>query len=386
MMFAAAVFIGVAGAAAAGQAAVHTASAEVWQAEAADILSVAGAIGGRKEEDAQPTEGGEQSGALVRLGRETPVEHFFTHALVAHPELGFDADNEMRVNYDRDCLTPEEFRAILQSLYERGYALTDVCDTYQTKDGVVTRCAYDFPAGKKPLVLSFDDINYYVKKMDKGMNDRMDADESGRLFTYTENAREKVSYDNEVVTIVENFIETHPDFSFRGARGMLCLTGFDGILGYRTQSGSDNRTEQIARAKRVVQTLKAKGWRFACHSYGHYHMKKLSVEKFRTDTEKWLREVGAIVGKTDVYVYPYGEWEVAQDGNKCEKHRFLETCGFKLFCGVGERDYYTNMDGCLFMDRKPLDGISLRTLKTVYAPYFDAAAVYDSRRPTPYPD
>ena len=321
---------------------------------------------------------------IISYPQSGDVTHFFTHALVAHPHLGFAANNSMRLDYDRDCLTPDEFRAVLSSLYERGYALVDIETTY-TRSGEAKRVAFPFPENKKPLVLSFDDINYYRKKMDRGMNDRLDADASGRLFTYTGKAEEKVSFDNEVVTILENFIAAHPDFSYGGARGVICLTGFDGVLGYRTDRDSPTRTSETAKAKRVVAALKDRGWKFACHSYGHYHMKKLSPEKFRSDTDKWLAEVRPIVGDTDIYVYPYGEWEVKTSGGESRKHRYLKDCGFRLFCGVGTKEYYTRMNGdTLFMDRKPLDGFSLRNRESDYAPYFDASAIYDSRRPVAF--
>ena len=58
------------------------------------------------------------------------IPHFFTHALVAYPKLGFDMANYMRTSYDNDCLTVAEFRSILFSLYERGYALVDIKSTY----------------------------------------------------------------------------------------------------------------------------------------------------------------------------------------------------------------------------------------------------------------
>ena len=38
----------------------------------------------------------------------------------------------------------------------------------------------------------------------------------------------------DVVPCVEAFIQEHPDFSNNGARGILGLTGYNGILGYRT--------------------------------------------------------------------------------------------------------------------------------------------------------
>ncbi|MCI9032067.1 MAG: polysaccharide deacetylase family protein [Clostridia bacterium] len=319
---------------------------------------------------------------LVEYSAKAEIPHFFTHALVAYPKLGFDRNNTMCGSYDADCLTVGEFKAILSSLYEKGYALVDITETYDTADGQAKRTSFLFPENKKPIVLSFDDINYYVKKMNRGMNDRLDADESGRIFTYTEHADGQISYDNEVVTVLENFIEAHPDFSYNGARGVLCLTGYDGVLGYRTDRDSPSKEQDTQQAKRVVNALKKRGWRFACHSYGHYHMKKISARKFREDTDKWLYEVEPIVGKTDIYVYPYGEWET-----KGEKHDHLEKRGFKLFCGVGAKDYYTRMnDKVLFWDRKPLDGYSLRNFRKAYAPYFDATDFYDASRPTAFTD
>lgn len=317
---------------------------------------------------------------LAEFSSAGEIPHFFTHALVAYPKLGFDTANHMRTNYDNDCLTVAEFRSILFSLYERGYALVDIKSTYTENGPTAKRRAFPFPKDKKPFVLSFDDINYYVKKMNRGMNDRLDVDESGRLFTYTQNAERQIDYDNEVVTVLENFIAEHPDFSYNGARGVLCLTGFDGVLGYRTDRDSPTRDRDTASAKRVVAELRRRGWRFACHSYGHYHMKKLSLERFAQDTEKWLNEVRPIVGETDIYVYPYGEWETSG-----EKHEHLKQSGFRLFCGVGAKDYYARMNAdTLFWDRKPLDGYSLRNFKDAYAPYFDASEFYDASRPTAF--
>lgn len=324
------------------------------------------------------------SAELATYPASGAVAHFFTHALIAHPEIAFDSANAMSVHYDRDCITPSEFKAVLSSLYERGYVLVDIAKTY-TSSGSARRRDFSFPAGKKPLVLSFDDINYYVKKMNLGMNDRLDVDERGRFFTYTEKADEKISYDNEVVTVLENFIAAHPDFSFDGARGVLCLTGFDGVLGYRTNRDSPTRASELGRAKRVIAALKAQGWKFACHSYGHYHMKKLSARRFMLDTDRWLGEVSPLVGDTDIYVYPYGEWEISDGERMSAKHAYLKEKGFRLFCGVGAKDYFTLHCGDnLFMDRKPLDGYSLRARANEYAPYFDAAAVYDPCRPVAF--
>ena len=72
--------------------------------------------------------------------------------------------------------------------------------------------------------------------------------------------------------ILENFIAAHPDFSFRGARGLIAVTGYEGLLGYRVAPDNQRRStlaEEVAAVMPVVAKLKSPGWEFACHSYAH---------------------------------------------------------------------------------------------------------------------
>lgn len=334
-----------------------------------------------------PTEGDgnvKAAAAEMRTCRPSDVSHFFTHALIAYPEIAFRYGNPMKNSYERDCLTVSEFKTILSSLYENGYALVDVGELYTVENGIAKPASFLFPANKKPIVFSFDDINYYEKKMHLGMNDKLIVS-GGRLATFTRDAEQQINYDNETVTILENFIAAHPDFSYNGARGVLCLTGYDGIFGWRTQSTAENRTGEIAGAKEVVAALKKRGWRFASHSYGHGHMKQMSVDKFLSDVEKWNSEVEPLVGETQLYCYPYGEWEITENGAFTKKHQALIDSGFKLFFGVGADGYFgqvpfgRNSDKTLLMDRKPLDGYSLKAFSEKYSPYFNSKSVYASR-------
>ena len=217
------------------------------------------------------------------------------------------------------------------------------------------------------------------------MVDKIALDKNNNLVTYT-NGKETPSYNNEFVTILEDFIKVYPDFSFNGAKGLICLTGYDGILGYRTNKESKNKTTEIEKAKIVVSHLKKLGWEFASHSYGHYHMKKISAEKFKNDVSNWKNEVENIVGKTSIYVYPYGEREIIDtEGNLSEKHMALENQGFRLFCGVGVKPYFSYLPNALnkkilFMDRTPLDGYTLQNNYSALMHLFDIKKVYDNSR------
>ncbi|MFQ9739279.1 MAG: hypothetical protein ACLR06_17385 [Christensenellaceae bacterium] len=44
-----------------------------------------------------------------------PIEHLFTHCLIAHPEIAFAKNNEYGRHLDRDCLTPRSFAAFCNS-------------------------------------------------------------------------------------------------------------------------------------------------------------------------------------------------------------------------------------------------------------------------------
>ena len=321
--------------------------------------------------------------ALKTVKKTDVVEHVFTHCLIAHPEISFQEGNSYGKHLDRDCLTPSEFRAILEELYQNGYALVNATDTFTIKDGVAYRAEFSFPADKKPLIFSFDDVVYATKNKGKGMSDRLKVN-NGEIVAYTQTHDE---HREEFVCILEDFIKKHPDFSYRGARGILFLTGFDGILGYRTQKGSKNRETEIDRARPVVQKLRELGWLFGCHSYAHAHMKTLTAEKMRSDCQKWKDEVASIVGETVLYAYPYGEWVFGADG-KDERQTALNEAGFKVFYGVGENAFYTKMpltessSRILFQDRCALDGVSLRRNNVLR--FFNASKIYDNRRPIPF--
>lgn len=311
------------------------------------------------------------------------IAHVFTHCLIANTDIAFAKNNEMRKHYDTDCLTSKEFKNILSELNKNNYVLIKPSSIFEVKNGIATKKTLYLPQGKKPLIMSFDDVNYDRKKMGLGMVDKIVLDSSKNIATCT--GKSAPEYNAEFVTILEDFITRHPDFSFNGARGLICLTGYDGILGYRTNRDSANRDTEIASVKPVIAKLKSLGWEFASHSYGHYHMKKISNEKFKNDIAEWKNEVEPLVGKTQIYVYPYGEREIINENNLSPKHKALEDAGFRLFCGVGVKNYFSYLPNplhkkILFMDRTPLDGYTLRNNYMSLRHLFDIKKVYDNSR------
>jgi hypothetical protein len=299
--------------------------------------------------------------------------HIFFHALIAFPEISYAGG---RSPLDEDCVTAAEFKRCLEQLHANGYALIDINETFEPgPDGRIRQKTVFVPEGKKPLILSVDDMVYDPSKMGLGMVDKLILDDRGRLASYTDlgGSGKVISYDNEILPILESFISLHPDFSIRGARGMLAMTGFAGIFGYRTDRLSPNRASEMEEAKKIVAAVKKLGWTFGCHGYGHRDAAAISEWLLEDDTRKWRSEVENLVGATPIYVYPYGHY-VAEHG---PKYNILLKNGFRVMCGVSHRQIWEEQGDALFMTRLAIDGYSLRNYGEYLAPLIDCASVID---------
>ncbi|TJY43505.1 hypothetical protein E5161_06400 [Cohnella pontilimi] len=312
-----------------------------------------------------------------------PIEHIFFHPLILFPELAFDGDSITRV-YDDWFVTVPEFQKMLTLLYERNYILVDIHSLYrlETVNGKLTAVQQplSLPAGKKPLVLSIDDLNYYEYMRANGNAWRLvpDREDGVTAWARTPDGQEKSSREWEIVPLLDDFVKRHPDFSWQGAKGILALTGYEGVLGYRTnERESPNYKGEKAKALDMIQRLRKNGWTFASHTWGHMDVKKSSLARLKRDTARWKEEVGSLVGSTDVFVYPYGSSVAPED----PKLAFLRSQGFVVFCSVGPQPFLSFRDGMLRMDRRHIDGISLRTQRARLEPLFGNSPLLDPARP-----
>ena len=109
-------------------------------------------------------EGGSKDGVTYVAWNDI-VEHLFFHPVVAYPELAFDGDSQAN-GIDDWMVTVDEYNKILQSVYDNGYILVDINDVWSETTGEdgqpkMVRNTLYIPEGKKPLILSYDDVNYY---------------------------------------------------------------------------------------------------------------------------------------------------------------------------------------------------------------------------------
>ena len=335
-------------------------------------------------------EGGERDG-VPYVAYDGVVEHLFFHPVVAYPELAFDGDSKAN-GIDDYMVTADEYKKILQSVYDKGYILVDINSVWSEVTGedgqphMVKNTLY-LPEGKKPLVLSFDDTNYYEYMLSNGFTWKLVLGDDGKIASWGKDPQgnEVVSRDLDAIPILDKFVEEHPDFSPFGAKGCLSLTGYEGILGYRTQTDTkswtqaqeENRQKEIAAVKPIIAELKRTG----SHTWGHIRLGSKSLEAIQADTQRWFDEVGSLVGPTTILFYPHGE---RPDGNDWQNtgpvFRYLQSQGFRVFCSVGIESFsYIKKDICaVICDRLHPDGTTLRYSRDRYLKFYDAKDIMDT--------
>lgn len=319
------------------------------------------------------------------------ISHLFFHSLIKDTKKAFDGDSKQN-GYNEYMATIAEFNHSLEQLYANQYVLVNIHDIAEVKDGKMICKEIRLPDGKKPLVLSQDDVSYYEYMKGDGFAANLTISKENKITnTYTDDG--KVEYGSfDMVPLLDDFVAAHPDFSYRGAKGIIALTGYNGVLGYRTsisEYGDNQKTKtEIEQAKKVATFLRDDGWEFASHTWGHLNAGKVSTEQLKADTERWENEVKPVIGNTDILIYPFGsdvgDWQ-SYVGNP--KFDYLHSKGFNFFCNVdGSTSYWMQLgDNYLRQARINIDGIKLQdqmTNKTnVLTPFIDAAKTWDPARP-----
>ncbi len=339
----------------------------------------------------------------VKIG---DITHVFFHSLVVDPSKAFDGDAD-EAGYNQVMTTVDEFKKILQSMYDKGYVLVRLHDmAYETTDetgkAVMKPGTIMLPEGKIPFVMSQDDVCYYPYMDNDGFATRIVIGNDGYpTCEMRQDDGSTVTGPYDLVPILEDFIQEHPDFSYKGARAVLAFTGYEGILGYRTAASyadkNPNYEQDRQAAAQVAQCLKDHGWELASHSWGHLNLGDVSWDRFQSDADKWENEVDSLIGPIDIILYPFGadinDWHPYTHDNV--RYDYLYQCGFRYFCNVDSAPHWVQIgDDYMRQGRRNLDGY--RMWKDIMAEadgrarkledLFHAEDVFDSARPTPVPD
>lgn len=311
------------------------------------------------------------------------IYHIFFHSLIVYPKLAFDPKAGDHQGYRDYMVTRSEFNKILPELYKRNFVLIDSNLLFNiNEDGSISKKDLYLPEGKKPLIISLDDLSYYDSQSGNGFADRLVLNKNGEVSTEIVNpeGKKEITRDGDVVPILDDFVTQHPDFSYQGAKGIIALTGFEGILGYRTNDiNSPTYIDDVQKAKAVVSKLKQTGWVFASHSYSHerpFRDDSISLNELKRDTELWDKEVRPLVGDTNIFIGPFGQVFKPYE----ERRNYLVSKGFKVLYGVGMDLFLGYFPDYFMMDRANIDGIRLTENSHYLTDFFDPKDVIDPER------
>lgn len=321
--------------------------------------------------------------------------------LIADPVRAFGDEeygNSIRKNY----ITTTEFSNILEQLYSNGYVLVNPEDftTTVTDDNgnqVYTTANLRLPVGKTPIVLTQTNVNYdpylvdgdgdgYADKDGSGFACKLVLDSDGSVVSeYVDSTGNTLTGNYDLIPILDDFVAEHPDFSYKGAKAIIALTGHHGLFGYRT-SADDKETygeavyaQEVAGAKAVAEALIASGYELAYYTYSNSAYGSKSADYIQSDLEKWEQEATPIIGPIDTIAF-------AQKSDITEgliymgdKHNILQEAGFDFylgFCDDGD-PWAIVVDDYIRQGRILVGGSALSNNQSWFTGMFDASTVID---------
>ena len=356
----------------------------------------------------------------------TTVPHIFFHSLIVDKDRAFDTEKwgESEVaGINAWMTTVDEFDRIMQQMYDNGYVLVRMRDLVkQTTDenGNVTFSQNRnlmLPPDKHAFVLSIDDWSYYHSYTGKGYGDKAVVDANGDVKVQYTDADGRVLIGNyDVVPRLNAFIDEHPDFSYKGARGLIAMTGYNGVFGYRTDEdyvkqerlqsdqrawldqhpgfSEEDRQQEIAEAVKVAEACKAEGWEFASHTWGHLSVTGKDAATLQADNERWISNVANIVGPTDTIIFAHGndigDWH-DYNAETNPVYAYYKSAGYNFYANVdaSAKSWVQIRSGYCRQGRIDCDGLQMwRALSgsakiNVFEDMFNVETVFDSDRPTP---
>jgi hypothetical protein len=195
-----------------------------------------------------------------------------------------------------------------------------------------------------------------------------------------------MTYDGDVMPILDAFVAEHPEFSFRGYKGVVAVTGYQGAFGYRITYLEDyDAATGVAmqqKVRQIADAFRATGWDIACHSYTHnqyWTQKTIIPEQFDKYEARWKNEMAPWLGECRIFISPNGAY---LGPDHWATQRLVQDDGFNIYCPVGSNMSTSFPGDFMLQDRMNLDGINMILYpERVSRYFFDPALVLDENRP-----
>lgn len=327
------------------------------------------------------------------------------HMLIADPARAF-ADKKYGKSYNMNFVTTDEFSKILDQLYENNYVLVNFNSFVEEVVGEDGHVSYKskpiyLPDGKKPVMLTETMVNYFGYMIDSdkdgvpdkggaGFASRLVVDEYGEVKAEMVDAEGNTVVGNyDLVPILNDFIKEHPDFSYRGAKATLAVTGNEGVFGYRTNKEAKSKVsesyyeEQVAGAQKLVEALRNSGYKIASYSYGNKsYGKDASAANIKEDLQHWSDEVTPVLGNVDVLVYAKGSDIAGAGAYSGSKYDVLRDAGFHYFIGSGSTPTTEITDKYVRQQRLMVSGNQMAYSSSRFIDFFASKTILNEQRGT----
>ncbi len=382
----------------------YLASGYDYQGAIAAIDSFSGTVGDYVTLSTKRAEYVAAQESMVAWDDLSKVVNLSFNMLVADPARAY-ADTNYGTAYRNNFVTVSEFSQILQQLYDNNYILVsirDLIDVSTNADGEKVYAAKTLylPEGKTPFILTETGVNYNIYMVDgdgdnlpdkdgAGFASKLVLDSEGKIVSEMVDASgNTVTGAYDLVPILEAFIAEHPDFSLRGARAILAVSGYNGVFGYRINSeaktmfGEEAYNKDIADAAAMADILRSSGYELACYTYKQISYSSSSAEMIQQDQQKWASEILPVIGNTDIMVY----FKVSDIGDTTvysgDKYSTLQSAGYGYYIGASSSNasWAQVTEDYVRQHRIWVTGSALESNAQQFESMFDAAALLDSAR------
>ena len=332
--------------------------------------------------------------SLIEYKDPTMIPNLSFHVLI-HDMSKAIQSKDFGGNYNKNFVTTGEFTKILENLYRNGYVLVDFESFVGAKTDINGNAQFEavpihLPADKKPVMITETMVNYFDYMIDlndddlpdySGFPSKLVLDANGDIKAEYVDANGQTNVGNyDLVPILEDFIESHPDFSYRGARAILAVTGHEGVFGYRINSavvankGNDYWENQVAGAKEITNALREKGYTIACYTYKNDAYAGWSVAQISADLQSWQTQITSVIGNVDTFVF--AKMSNISDYNGAAFQTMYQS-GFRYFISNGESPMTQVNPTYIRQNRLMVTGETMQHYSSRFTGLFDCAAILE---------
>ena len=332
--------------------------------------------------------------SMIEYKDPTMIPNLSFHVLI-HDMAKALKSEQYGGSYNKNFVTTGEFTKILENLYRNGYVLVDFESFVGAKTDINGNAQFEavpiyLPADKKPVMITETMVNYFAYMIDPnndgtidhtGFASKLVLDGSGNIKAEYVDANGQTNVGNyDLVPILEDFIQSHPDFSYRGARAILAVTGHEGVFGYRINSavvaskGNDYWENEVAGAKAITNALREKGYTIACYTYKNDAYAGWSVAQISADLQSWTTQITSVIGNVDTFVFAKTSNISDYNGNAFQT---MYQSGFRYFISNADTPMTQVNPTYVRQNRLMVTGETMQHYTSRFTGLFDCAAILE---------